>query len=49
VAEDDQHGIGKTFAVHTPKLAQCRANRKPRSPGCFLLNLGPVSGVLTPD
>ena len=37
VAEDDQHGIGKTLAVHTPKLAQPRADRKPRPSGEFFI------------
>jgi len=30
VAEDDQHGIGKVFVVHDPKLAERRLDCKPR-------------------
>jgi hypothetical protein len=30
MTEDDQHGIGKIFTVHAPKLAQPRTDRKPR-------------------
>ena len=33
VTKDDQRGIGKTFTVHAPKLAQPRADCKPRPPG----------------
>jgi hypothetical protein len=49
MAEHDQRGVRKILALHAPKLAQSRADRKPRPVDKILLNLLPVSGVLFGD